>query len=76
MLKNKSGFVGSFSVAFIYNDLNQPKKFEALMKEATEKDPTNPDLFFNIGIVNYLVLLYVNLELTQLLHQIFSVLIK
>ncbi|MDG1040805.1 MAG: hypothetical protein P8H13_00545 [Polaribacter sp.] len=39
--------------AFIYNDLNQPKKFEALMKEATEKDPTNPDLFFNIGIVNY-----------------------
>ena len=39
--------------AFLYNDLKQPKKFEALMKEATEKDPTNPDLFFNIGIVNY-----------------------
>ena len=41
------------SEAFLYNDLKQPKKFEALMKEATEKDPTNPDLFFNIGIVNY-----------------------
>ncbi len=39
--------------AFIYNDLKQPEKFEALMKEATEKDPTNPDLYFNIGIVNY-----------------------
>jgi tetratricopeptide (TPR) repeat protein len=39
--------------AFIYNDLKQPKKFEALMKEATEKDPTNPDLYFNIGIVNF-----------------------
>ena len=39
--------------AFIYNDLKQPQKFEALMKEATEKDPTNPDLYFNIGIVNY-----------------------
>ncbi len=39
--------------AFLYNDLKQPEKFAALMKEATEKDPTNPDLFFNIGIVNY-----------------------
>ena len=41
------------SEAFLYNDLEQPLKFEALMKEATAKDPTNPDLFFNIGIVNY-----------------------
>ncbi|NVK53902.1 MAG: tetratricopeptide repeat protein [Flavobacteriaceae bacterium] len=39
--------------AFLYNDLKQPKKFEALMREATEKDPTNPELFYNIGIVNY-----------------------
>lgn len=39
--------------AFLYNDLKQTKNFEALMKEATQKDPTNPDLFFNIGIVNY-----------------------
>ena len=39
--------------AYIYNDLKQPKKFEALMKEATDKDPMNPDLYFNIGIVNY-----------------------
>ena len=39
--------------AFLYNDMEQPLKFEALMKEATAKDPTNPDLFFNIGIVNY-----------------------
>ncbi|MFT5761233.1 MAG: tetratricopeptide (TPR) repeat protein [Polaribacter sp.] len=39
--------------AYIYNDLEQPKKFEALMKEATERDPRNPDLFFNIGIVSY-----------------------
>jgi len=39
--------------AFIYNDLEQPEKFVELMKEATEKDPTNPDLYFNIGIVNY-----------------------
>ncbi len=41
------------SEAFLYNDMEQPLKFEALMKEATAKDPTNPDLFFNIGIVNY-----------------------
>lgn len=41
------------SEAFLYNDLDQPLKFEALMKEATAKDPTNPDLFYNIGIVNY-----------------------
>jgi tetratricopeptide (TPR) repeat protein len=39
--------------AFLYNDLDEPLKFEALMKKATEKDPTNPDLYFNIGIVNY-----------------------
>jgi tetratricopeptide (TPR) repeat protein len=39
--------------AFLYNDLKQPKKFEALLKEATEKEPTNPDLFFNIGSVNF-----------------------
>jgi tetratricopeptide (TPR) repeat protein len=39
--------------AFLYNDLKQPKKFEALMKEATAKDPNNPDLYYNIGIVNY-----------------------
>jgi len=39
--------------AYIYNDLKQPKKFEALMKEATDKDPMNPDLYYNIGIVNY-----------------------
>lgn len=39
--------------AFLYNDLKQPKKFEALMKEATSKDPNNPDLYYNIGIVNY-----------------------
>ncbi|WP_347173796.1 tetratricopeptide repeat protein [Polaribacter uvawellassae] len=41
------------SEAFIYNDLNQPEKFAALMKEAAQKDPNNPTLFFNIGIVNY-----------------------
>ena len=41
------------SEAFLYNDLKQPKKFEALMKEATAKDPNNPDLYYNIGIVNY-----------------------
>ena len=39
--------------AFLYNDLKQPKKFEASMKEATAKDPNNPDLYYNIGIVNY-----------------------
>ncbi|MFN0729966.1 tetratricopeptide repeat protein [Polaribacter gochangensis] len=41
------------SEAFIYNDLNQPEKFAELMKEAAKKDPNNPTLFFNIGIVNY-----------------------
>ena len=41
------------SEAFLYNDLKQPKKFAALMKEATSKDPSNPNLYYNIGIVNY-----------------------
>ena len=27
-------------------------KFEELMVEAVELDPTNPDLFFNLGVVN------------------------
>ncbi|MCH3882516.1 MULTISPECIES: tetratricopeptide repeat protein [Tenacibaculum] len=39
--------------AYMYNDLKQMDKFSSLLKEATEKDPTNPDLYFNIGIVNY-----------------------
>lgn len=39
--------------AFLYNDLNQADNFKALMKEATSIDPNNPDLYFNIGIVNY-----------------------
>lgn len=39
--------------AYMYNDLKQPAKFEALMKEAVSKDPNNPDLFFNIGVVNF-----------------------
>lgn len=37
----------------MYNDLKQPEKFEKLMKEAVSKDPNNPDLFYNIGVVNY-----------------------
>lgn len=41
------------SEAFLYNDLKQMDKFEELMREAVKKDPANPDLFFNIGIVNY-----------------------
>lgn len=39
--------------AYMYNDLKQPEKFEKLMKEAVSKDPNNPDLFYNIGVVNY-----------------------
>lgn len=39
--------------AYMYNDLKQMDKFSSLLKEAIEKDPTNPDLYYNIGIVNY-----------------------
>jgi tetratricopeptide (TPR) repeat protein len=36
----------------LYIKLNQMDKFGALMKEAVKLDPTNPTLFFNLGVVN------------------------
>jgi tetratricopeptide (TPR) repeat protein len=36
----------------LYIQLEQMDKFGALMKEAIKLDPTNPILFFNLGVVN------------------------
>ncbi|MBT4413871.1 MAG: tetratricopeptide repeat protein [Polaribacter sp.] len=38
--------------AQMYSELDRMDKFEELMVEAVELDPTNPDLFFNLGVVN------------------------
>jgi tetratricopeptide (TPR) repeat protein len=38
--------------AQLYIKLEQMGKFGALMEEAIELDPTNPTLFFNLGVVN------------------------
>jgi tetratricopeptide (TPR) repeat protein len=38
--------------AQLYIKLDQMDKFGALMKEAVKLDPTNPTLFFNLGVVN------------------------
>jgi tetratricopeptide (TPR) repeat protein len=38
--------------AQLYIKLNQMDKFGALMEEAVKLDPTNPTLFFNLGVVN------------------------
>ena len=38
--------------ADLYVKLKQMDKFEALMKEAVQLDPTNATLFFNLGVVN------------------------
>ena len=38
--------------ANLYIQLNENDRFEELMKEAIEQDPTNAVLYFNIGVVN------------------------
>lgn len=38
--------------AQLYIKLEQMDKFGALMQEAVELDPTNPTLFYNLGVVN------------------------
>ena len=38
--------------ADLYIKLNQMDKFSVLMQEAIKLDPTNPTLFFNLGVVN------------------------
>ena len=38
--------------ANLYIQLNENERFEELMKEAIEQDPTNAVLYFNIGVVN------------------------
>lgn len=38
--------------AQLYIKLDQMDKFGALMEEAVKLDPTNPTLFFNLGVVN------------------------
>ena len=38
--------------AQLYIKLEQMDKFGALMEEAIQLDPTNPTLFFNLGVVN------------------------
>ncbi len=37
--------------ANLYLKLNDKAKFKALMEEAIEQDPTNPTLFFNLGVI-------------------------
>jgi len=39
--------------ADLYIKLKRMDKFETLMKEAVALDPTNPTLYFNLGVVNY-----------------------
>lgn len=38
--------------ARMYIDLKRMDKFEELMQEAVKLDPTNPELFYNLGVVN------------------------
>lgn len=39
--------------ADLYIKLNKMDKFGELMAEAVKMDPTNPTLFYNLGVVNY-----------------------
>lgn len=39
--------------ADFYIKLNKMNEFGQLMKEAVVKDPTNPNLYFNLGVVTY-----------------------
>ena len=39
--------------ADFYIKLNKMSAFEKLMEEAVVKDPTNPNLYFNLGVVNF-----------------------
>ncbi|MEX6627258.1 tetratricopeptide repeat protein [Tenacibaculum salmonis] len=39
--------------ADMYIKLKQMDKFGALMKEAIDLDPTNPTLYYNLGVVNF-----------------------
>ncbi len=39
--------------AGLYSELNKMDKFGELMNEAVALDPENPDLYYNLGVVNY-----------------------
>jgi tetratricopeptide (TPR) repeat protein len=39
-------------LVFLYIQLKENDRFEALMKEAIEQDPNNATLYFNLGVVN------------------------
>jgi tetratricopeptide (TPR) repeat protein len=39
--------------ADIYYQLGNTEKFGELMAEAVKEDPTNPQLFFNLGVINF-----------------------
>ena len=39
--------------AELYIKLEKMDMFGQLMEQATKMDPTNPTLFFNLGVVNY-----------------------
>ena len=39
--------------ADIYYQLGNTDKFGELMQQAVEEDPTNPQLFFNLGVINF-----------------------
>ena len=39
--------------ADIYYQLGNTEKFGELMEQAVKEDPTNPQLFFNLGVINF-----------------------
>jgi tetratricopeptide (TPR) repeat protein len=39
--------------ADIYYQLGDTEKFGELMQQAVKEDPTNPQLFFNLGVINF-----------------------
>lgn len=39
--------------ADIYFQLNETEKFGELMQLAIQEDPNNPQLYFNLGVINY-----------------------
>jgi tetratricopeptide (TPR) repeat protein len=41
------------SEADLYLKTNDMTKYAAAVKEVIEKDPTNPDLFYNLGVTSY-----------------------
>ena len=50
--QNPSDIALMLNKANLYYTLGQPDKFKELMNEASEIDPNNPDLQYNIGVIS------------------------